>query len=130
MGVLLERYASPEEIAPRGGWSFAMATNGGRCATICGVPERLASCAGSSDSTVRSCESASTRADTKRLRPTPGPSHAYGGAYFGLGTGAILLGGVACTGAERSLLECARYYGIGTAPCSHYQDVGVACTIG
>ena len=59
-----------------------------------------------------------------------GPSAVYGGAYFGLGTGSILLAGVTCAGTERSLLDCARYYSVGMSPCLHYQDVGVACTTG
>ena len=53
---------------------------------------------------------------------------AYYNAYFGPGSGPILLDSVYCpTGFEPSLLDCDHYsMGISTA-CSHYDDIGVSC---
>ena len=50
---------------------------------------------------------------------------------FGLGIGAILFRGVACTGTESSLLLCPRGNAvIGATGCSHSQDVAVMCSSG
>ena len=56
---------------------------------------------------------------------------ARSGAYFGRGTGAILLDQVACTGNETRLVDC-HSNPIGVHDCSHYEDAGVTCrqTIG
>ena len=37
---------------------------------------------------------------------------------------------MACTGSEASLLECSRYFSIGSTGCDHSSDAGVACTSG
>ena len=58
-----------------------------------------------------------------------GTSIAYSGAFFGMGTGPVLLSGLFCSGLETAILECPRYYSIGATPCSHLQDAGVACTM-
>ena len=47
-------------------------------------------------------------------------------AYFGRGTGAILLDQVACTGTETRLVNC-RSNPLGTHDCSHSEDAGVTC---
>lgn len=60
----------------------------------------------------------------------PGPTTAYSGGYFGQGVGAIILGGLACTGSETVLIECSRYSSIGATGCSHSQDAGVSCSTG
>lgn len=52
-----------------------------------------------------------------------GLSH-YASAYFGEGTGPVLLSDTACTGSEAGLLDCS--YSSNNF-CSHSQDVGVDC---
>ena len=47
-------------------------------------------------------------------------------AYFGLGTGPILLSDLYCTGTESSLLECSQQSCYVTS-CTHSNDVGVIC---
>ena len=47
-------------------------------------------------------------------------------AFFGQGTGPILLAHVKCTGRESSLFEC-DYVGIGPHNCGHFSDAGVLC---
>ena len=50
-----------------------------------------------------------------------------GGAYFGMGTGDILLDNVRCRGTELSLLEC-NTNPIGQSDgCDHSEDAGVRC---
>ena len=48
------------------------------------------------------------------------------GAYFGSGSGAILLDNVVCRGTESSLLEC-NTNPIGLHNCDHSEDAGVRC---
>lgn len=51
---------------------------------------------------------------------------ARGQAFFGPGTGSIVLDNVACTGSEPTLLTC-RSNPIGINNCDHNEDVGVTC---
>ena len=53
-------------------------------------------------------------------------SVAVGGAYFGSGSGDILLDNVVCRGTESSLLEC-NTNPIGQHNCDHSEDAGVRC---
>ena len=46
---------------------------------------------------------------------------------FGRGSGDILLSGLACTGAEDSLLQCSHDGLYETHMCTHEDDVGVVC---
>ena len=47
-------------------------------------------------------------------------------AYFGQGTGAIVLDQVACTGTELRLVNCSSNP-LGVHDCSHFEDAGVTC---
>ena len=47
-------------------------------------------------------------------------------AYYGRGTGPILLDNLLCTGTETSLFDC-NHNGIGRHDCSHYDDASVIC---
>ena len=49
---------------------------------------------------------------------------AYGSAYFGVGSGPIVLDNVGCTGNESSLFDCVY---IPTHNCVHFEDAGVSC---
>lgn len=48
-------------------------------------------------------------------------------AYYGYGTGPILLDNVHCTGEETHLSMCA-HSGLGQHNCGHHEDAGVTCT--
>ncbi|XP_038061131.1 deleted in malignant brain tumors 1 protein-like [Patiria miniata] len=47
-------------------------------------------------------------------------------AYFGPGTGDILLGNVSCSGNEDTLMDCS-HPPVGTHHCTHMEDAGVIC---
>lgn len=49
---------------------------------------------------------------------------AYGSAYFGQGTGTILMDDVACTGSEVTLRGCTH---TSNHNCGHSEDAGVSC---
>ena len=51
---------------------------------------------------------------------------AFSSAYYGQGTGAIVLDNVACTGLEEKLVDCP--YDSHTADCYHYEDASVHCS--
>ena len=51
---------------------------------------------------------------------------AWSRAYFGKGTGAILLDQVACTGNETRLVNCPSNP-LGVHNCGHHEDAGVTC---
>lgn len=50
---------------------------------------------------------------------------ARGSAYFGQGTGSIMLDDLGCTGSEATLTNCSYS---SAHNCYHYEDVGVSCS--
>ena len=50
----------------------------------------------------------------------------FSDAFFGEGTGPILLDHVNCTGTESTLLSCPSN-GVGIHNCSHHEGAGVSC---
>ena len=59
-------------------------------------------------------------------------SRAFFNAFFGRGTGPILLDDLLCTGSEARIIDCPRFtsQGIGTydfCPNGHGEDAGVRC---
>ena len=55
------------------------------------------------------------------------PGRRYRSAYFGQGSGPILLDNVACTGSELTLANCEHLGFNNTRNCSHSEDAGVRC---
>lgn len=51
----------------------------------------------------------------------------YGNAYFGQGSGDILLDNVNCAGLETDISQC-RHNGWGNTDCDHSEDAGVSCS--
>ena len=51
---------------------------------------------------------------------------AFGGAYFGEGSGPIWYDNVDCVGNEANITQCS-HSGIGVLNCTHSQDAGVVC---
>uniref|UniRef100_A0A1X7T0E0 SRCR domain-containing protein n=1 Tax=Amphimedon queenslandica TaxID=400682 RepID=A0A1X7T0E0_AMPQE len=54
-------------------------------------------------------------------------ARAFTHAYYGQGTGPIVLDNVVCSGNESNLLACSSYI-LGTHNCDHSEDVGVSCS--
>ena len=54
-------------------------------------------------------------------------AHPLTAAYFGEGSGPILLDDVSCYGLEKTLISCLTGSRIGQHNCSHGEDAGVRC---
>ena len=68
-----------------------------------------------------------TRTVIKLSYKLPGAT-AYSNAYFGHGSGPILLDYVRCTGGESRLLDCSSFgVGVHSYSCGHDDDAGVRC---
>jgi hypothetical protein len=52
---------------------------------------------------------------------------AFNRAFFGQGTGRILLDNLGCAGTETRLVDCP-HNGIGIENCVHSEDAGLRCT--
>ena len=50
---------------------------------------------------------------------------AYSNAFYGQGSGPILMDNVACTGVENGLINCT--FDNNTGDCRHSEDAGVRC---
>ena len=57
----------------------------------------------------------------------PGAFSAPTSAYFGAGSGQILLDNVNCSGSERSIVNC-KHRGWGVENCGHSEDASVICS--
>ena len=55
-----------------------------------------------------------------------GAALAHSNAYFGEGSGGILLDNLDCTGAETSVFQCT-HNGLYSHNCDHDEDAGVTC---
>ena len=51
----------------------------------------------------------------------------FTGAYFGEGSGPVLLDKVDCGGSEKTLISCSTGSPVGQHNCNHYEDAGVRC---
>ena len=51
---------------------------------------------------------------------------AFSNAFFGMGTGTILLDSLECTGTETRLVDCS-HNGISNHNCFHVEDAGLRC---
>ncbi|PIK49864.1 putative scavenger receptor cysteine-rich protein type 12 isoform X1 [Apostichopus japonicus] len=57
-----------------------------------------------------------------------GATEAFNGAFFGQGSGPIVLDQVQCDGDERYVLECS-HSTLGDTNCGHHQDAGLSCGV-
>ena len=55
-------------------------------------------------------------------------SIAYSSAYFGQGSGPIVMDNLDCTGNEEAITDCS--YDPDVSDCSHFEDAGVVCDAG
>ena len=62
-----------------------------------------------------------------RMLDFKGAIEARGSAYFGPGSGDILLDNVRCNGSESNIADC-QHNGLRNHDCGHNEDAGVTCT--
>ena len=108
-------------------WRCATTTCGALCVMMVGTLQMLQWCVDSWGTVENvSCYIYMTVYPTSHQSDLLTIAVALSGAFFGRGTGPILLNNVECTGAESNLLNCS-HDGLNQHNCIHSEDASVTC---